>query len=326
MANYHIYGVGNALVDIEYEVSTERLQQLNIDKGLMTLIDEDRHHELLGHLASLEGNKGSGGSAANTIIAAAQLGAKTFYSCKVANDDTGTFYMQDLERCGVSSNLNMDNREDGVTGKCLVMITPDADRTMNTFLGITSKISAAELDEAALTQSEYVYIEGYLVPEPGARAAAIKARELASAAGVKTALTLSDPNMVQFFKDGLLEIAGPGLDLCFCNEAEAKLMFESDDLAGCVDGMKSLAKRFAITLGADGALLFDGEKTITIPAPQVDAIDTNGAGDMYAGSFLFGLTDGRSFEQAGELAARTASELVTRYGARMQTQDLQALL
>lgn len=326
MANYHIYGVGNALVDIEYEVSNERLEQLDIDKGLMTLIDEDRHHELLGHLSSLEGNRGSGGSAANTIIAAAQLGAKTFYSCKVANDDTGTFYMQDLERCGVSSNLNMDNREDGVTGKCLVMITPDADRTMNTFLGITSKISTAELDETALAHSDYVYIEGYLVPEPNARAAAIKAREVATEAGVKTALTLSDPNMVQFFKDGLLEIAGPGLDLCFCNEAEAKLMFDTDDLGTCVESMKSLAKRFAITLGSDGALLFDGDRTINIAAPKVDAIDTNGAGDMYAGSFLFALTDGRSFEQAGELAARTASALVTRYGARMQTSDLQALL
>ncbi len=326
MANYHIYGVGNALVDIEYEVTTARLQELNIDKGLMTLIDEDRHHELLEHLSSLEGNKGSGGSAANTIIAAAQLGADTFYSCKVANDDTGTFYMQDLERCGVSSNLNMTNREDGVTGKCLVMITPDADRTMNTFLGITSKISTAELDEAALQQSEYVYIEGYLVPEPGARAAAVRAREVATAANVKTALTLSDPNMVQFFKDGLMEIAGPGLDLCFCNEAEAKLMFDTDDLAGCVEGMKSLAKRFAITLGAKGALLYDGENTLNIPALKVEAIDTNGAGDMYAGSFLFALTDGRSFEQAGELAARTASTLVTRYGARMPTADLQALL
>jgi len=324
MAHYHIYGIGNALVDIEYEVSPETLVDLGVDKGLMTLIELDRHHELYEQLSDQQGHRCSGGSAANTLIGAAQLGANNFYSCKVADDETGTFYMTDLQANGVSSNLNMHNRPAGVTGKCLVMITPDADRTMNTYLGITSEFSETELDMDAIAQSEYLYIEGYLAPAPDAQAAAVKARETAKAAGVKTALTLSDPNMVSFFKDGLLAMAGPDLDLCFCNDAEAKLMFDTESMNDCIEGMKSLASRFAITLGADGALLYDGKETLTVPAKNVDAIDTNGAGDIYAGSFLYGITQGMSFGQCGELASAAAAKLVTQYGARLTLDEMQA--
>ncbi len=290
MAQYHVYGIGNALVDMEFQVTDDDLAKLAVDKGLMTLIEEDRHHDLMNHLAAITGKKGSGGSAANTIIACAQLGGDTYYSCKVANDETGTFYMHDLAQCGVKSNLSLDNRQTGVTGKCIVMITPDAERSMNTYLGITREISEKELDIDAIQNSEYIYIEGYLVPEPAARRAAVKAREIAQESGVKTALTLSDANMVNYFKDGLLEITGDGLDLMFSNEDEAKLMFDASSINECVEGMKGLARQFAITRGAKGAVLFDGIQTIEIPAEQVKPVDTNGAGDMYAGAFLYGLT------------------------------------
>ena len=326
MKNYNIYGVGNALVDFEYEVETSLFDEQAIDKGLMTLIDEDRHNALIERLASIPSRKASGGSAANTIIAAAQLGAETFYSCKVASDETGTFYMNDLTAAKVDSNLGMDNREDGTTGKCLVMITPDADRTMNTFLGITSRFSEKELVPEAIQNSDYLYIEGYLVAEEGARAAATKAREMAEAANVKTALTLSDPNMVQFFKDGLLQMAGSKLSMAFSNLAEAQLMFDCESVDDCAAGMKTLAEQFVITLGPDGALLHDGNETITVSAPRVEAIDSNGAGDMFAGSFLYGLTHGLEFRQCGELAARAASRLVTQYGPRLDAETLGGLL
>lgn len=326
MSKYHIYGVGNALVDFEYEVEPALLTEQEIDKGLMTLIDEDRHHVLVDTLKDLPARKASGGSAANTILAAAQLGANTFYSCKVANDETGTFYMNDLEAANVDSNLGLDNREAGTTGKCIVMITPDADRTMNTFLGITSQFSEKELDTAAIQNSEYLYIEGYLVPEDSARAAAIAARKIAEGAGVKTALTLSDPNMVQFFKDGLLEIAGENLGLAFSNLAEAQLMFDCTSVEDCIEGMKSLASQFAITLGADGAMLYDGQNTIKVEAPKVNAIDSNGAGDMFAGTFLYGLTHGLEFRQCGELASASAAKLVTQYGPRLDSATLGSIL
>ncbi len=322
MADYDVYGVGNALVDMEFAVSDEALQEFEVDKGLMTLIDEQRHDALMNALSDQHGKRGSGGSAANTVIACAQLGGKTFYSCKVANDETGTFYMNDLAKCGVSSNLTMDNREDGVTGKCIVMITPDAQRSMNSYLGITTGLSVKELDEDAIKNAKIAYIEGYLVPELNARNAAIQVRKIASDAGVKTALTLSDINMVKFFKDGLLEIADGGLDMMFGNEDEAREMFGVDSIEGCVEGMKGLAKQFAITRGEKGATLFDGNKVIDIDAVKVNPVDTNGAGDMYAGAFLYGLTHGLDFEQCGELAGTAAAKLITQFGARMSLADM----
>ena len=322
MAEYDVYGVGNALVDMEFAVSDDTLTELNVDKGLMTLIDEDRHHALMGSLNIESGKRCSGGSAANTVIACAQLGGKTFYSCKVADDDTGTFYMTDLTACGVDSNLTMDNRETGVTGKCIVLITPDAERSMSTYLGITAAISPTELDKDAIASSKIAYIEGYLVPEPAARQAAIEARIAANAAGVKTALTLSDINMVKFFKDGLLEIVGDGVDMMFCNEDEAKEMFGASSIEGCVDSMKGLAKQFAITRGSEGATLFDGESVINIDAIKVTPIDTNGAGDMYAGAFMYGMTRGMPFQQCGELASAAAGKLITQFGARLSTADM----
>jgi len=290
MTQYHVYGVGNALVDMEFEVSEDTLTKLAVDKGLMTLIEEDRHHELLANLTMGDARQCGGGSAANTVVATAQLGAKSFYSCKVADDDTGNFYMKDLAAAGVNSNLTLDNRESGVTGKCIVLVTPDAERSMNTYLGITQRISTREMDEVAIKNSDFVYIEGYLAPENDARAAAIKTREVAESAGVKTALTLSDVNMVKFFKDGMNEMLGNGVDLLFCNLDEALLMTGAADIQTAVTELQKISKQFAVTLGAKGAILFDGKNTIEIPAEPVTPIDSNGAGDLYAGTFLYGLT------------------------------------
>jgi len=233
--------------------------------------------------------------------------------------------MKDLTGAGVDSNLTMDNRETGVTGKCIVLITPDAERSMNTYLGITQKISTRELDEAAIKASEYVYIEGYLVPEDDARAAAVKTREIAQASGVQTALTLSDVNMVKFFKDGMDAIIGDGVDLMFCNEEEALLMTESADIQAAVPKLQQLSKRFAVTLGSKGALLFDGTDTLEIAAKTVSPVDSNGAGDIYAGTFLYGLTHGMSFGDCGAMAGAAATELVQHFGARLPTESLQSI-
>jgi len=325
MPKYHVYGVGNALVDMEFEVSEETLSSLGVDKSLMTLIEEDRHHALLAALPVADAKQCSGGSAANTVIATAQLGATSFYSCKVADDATGTFYMKDLNAAGVSSNLTLTNREPGVTGKCIVLITPDAERSMNTFLGVTRQISKRELDAEAIKQSDIVYIEGYLVPEVDARAAAIETRTVAQAAGVQTALTLSDVNMVKFFKDGLEEIIGTGVDLMFCNEEEALMMTGASDFHEVLPALQKLSKRFAVTRGAQGAVLFDGTETLEIPAKSVTPVDANGAGDVYAGTFLYGLTHGMSFGDCGAMAGAAATELVQRFGARLPTESLQAI-
>jgi sugar/nucleoside kinase (ribokinase family) len=325
MPQYHVYGVGNALVDLEYEVPDSLLSELNVDKGLMTLIEEERHHELLDKLTCLTARPCGGGSAANTITAAAQLGSRAFYSCKVADDSTGAYFLEDLSTSGVKTNLQLSHLEAGHTGKCIVLITPDAERSMNTFLGITRQISVAELDEAAIRDSNYVYIEGYLVPEINARAAAVKARDVAKASGVKTSLTLSDGNMVNFFKDGLMEIIGDGVDMLFSNEDEAQMMFGATTTEECIEGMKSVSRQFAMTRGAQGALVFDGEKLSDIPAKKVHAVDTTGAGDIYAGAFLHGLSNGLPFALCGELAGYAATTLVQQMGARLSNEQMTAV-
>jgi sugar/nucleoside kinase (ribokinase family) len=322
---YNVYGMGNALVDMEFKVTSELLTQLAIDKGVMTLMDETQQREVIKHLPNAW-KKCSGGSAANTLVAISQLGGKGFYSCKVADDEEGLFYLKDLLNSGLYTNLTAENRPSGITGKCLVLVTPDADRTMNTFLGITGDLTTQELDETSLTDSEYLYIEGYLVSSPKAKQTAIFAKNIAEKAGVKTSFSLSDPNMVEFFRDGVLEIIGDGVDLLFANETEALKMANTDDLNIAIDYFKNIAQTFAITRGKEGSLIFNGENLMEIPAFPVTAVDTVGAGDMYAGCLLYGITNGLSWESAGKLASQASAELVTNFGARLETDKLQQLL
>lgn len=324
---YHVYGVGAALVDTEIEVSDADLDAMAVEKGLMTLVDEPRQARLLAHLQGhlVHSKRASGGSAANTIIAIAQFGGSAFYSCKVADDDNGRFYLQDLRAAGVAHREDGDH-EDGITGKCLVLITPDAERSMNTFLGISATLSEADLSPAAIAASEYVYIEGYLVTSPTGRAAAIRAREIAEQHGVRTSLSFSDPGIVAHFRDGLRDMLGARVDLLFCNRDEALSWAQTDDLDRAVAQLKTIANTFAITLGADGALVYDGTTLHDIAPHAVKAVDTNGAGDMFAGAFLYGITAGRSFAEAGRLASIAAATVVADFGPRLSAQAQRRIL
>ncbi len=326
MTQYDVYGLGNALLDIECEVSPQILQDLGIEKGVMTLLDEAAQNKILSNLATPPTKRACGGSAANTLISISQFGGRAFYSCKVANDEPGQFYFADLQECGVATNLEQHQPEPGITGKCLVFVTPDADRTMNTFLGISSNLSDIELVPEAIENATYTYIEGYLVTGENSKKAAIRAREIAQAAGKKVAFTLADPNMVKFFKPSLLEIIGPGVDFLFANESEAFQMAETTDLKVAIEHLKTLATGFAITRGPAGSLIFDGENLIEIAPYPVKAIDTVGAGDIYAGAVLYGLTHNLSYAAAGKLGSLASSKLVTVLGPRLPKADTQALL
>ncbi len=325
MKKYDIYGIGNALVDMEFEVEEKFISEHSIDKGHMTLVEEERQDQLLGALGSHPLKRQCGGSAANTVIAVAQMGGKCFYSCKVANDAAGDFYVEDLKESGVDSNLAL-KRPAGTTGKCLVMVTKDAQRTMNTFLGITSTFSESELVESALKESKYLYVEGYLVASPTGQKAAVKARELAQAHGVRIAMTLSDPAMVKFFNAGMKEMIGPGVDLLFSNEEEAMTFAETSDLLVARETLKKVAKTFVITRGENGAIIFDGETFIDIEPFKVKAVDSNGAGDMFAGAFLYAITHGHTYASAGKLASAAASKVVSQYGPRLKWHQTQEVL
>ncbi len=324
MKKYDVYGLGNALVDMEFEIHDEFLKQNNIDKGVMTLVDEVQQHALMCQLDAFDGNKASGGSAANTLIAISAMGGSTYYSCKVADDELGDFYLHDLKTANVDCNMN-GKHKNGITGKCLVMVSPDAERTMHTFLGISSELSPAELNADAIKNAQYCYMEGYLTTSPGGKQANIEARKIAQASGVKTALTFSDPFVVEHFRDAFTETIGDGIDLLFCNEAEALSYTQKDSIDEAVNSIKAFARQFAITLGKEGAVVYDGATLIEIPACPVTAIDTNGAGDLFAGAFMYGITHDYNFEKAGKLASRAASEIVSQFGPRLKTEAYQLL-
>ncbi|MCH8542717.1 MAG: adenosine kinase [Alcanivorax sp.] len=319
---YDVYAIGNALVDTEIEVSDAFLEQMDIGKGLMTLVEKERQMALLEALRGQADphSQTCGGSAANTIIATRYFGGSTFYTCRVANDDTGELFVRALTAAGVDTNMT-GPRPDGVSGTCLVMITDDAERTMNTFLGISATVCSDDIDEAALRASRYVYIEGYLVTSPSARAASIRLRELARQHGVQVAMTLSDPAMVRFFRDGLLEMIGDGVDLLFCNEDEARDFTNTDSTDAALAALKTLSKNVVMTCGADGALAWDGETLHKIAGVPVTAVDTNGAGDMFAGAFLYGITQGHDFATAGRLASHAAAQVVSGFGPRLTPEE-----
>jgi sugar/nucleoside kinase (ribokinase family) len=280
---------------------------------------------MMNHLAAHPHQRGSGGSAANSMIAVRQFGGTSFYSCKVAGDDLGHFYMKDLLEGGVDTNHHTE-KEPGHTGRCVVLVTPDSDRTLCTFLGISGGLSTKELVEDALRDSAWFYMEGYLVTSHTARRACVAGKRIAEAAGVKTAISLSDPNMVRFFKPGLLEMIGSGVDLLFANEDEAKGMADTTDLNGAVAYLKTLSREFIITRGSKGALVWDGQTLMDIAPVRVEAVDTVGAGDMFAGAFLYGLSQGWNHQRAGTLASAASAKLVTRLGPRMAAAETRAVL
>ena len=326
MTQYSVYAIGAALVDTEIQVNDSELDTMAVEKGLMTLVDQERQAELIGHLqVHLVGaNHASGGSAGNSMIATALFGAPTFMSCKVADDADGDIYLADLEASGVAHSLN-NRRGSGTTGKCLVLITPDAERSMNTYLGVSETLSIAEVDDQAIAASDWVYLEGYLVTSPTGHEAALHTRKVAEANNVKTAISFSDPGMVMYFRDNMEQLVGEGVDLVFCNEAEALEWGNTDNLEAALEAIKQVAKSFVVTLGAKGAIAFDGSVSYQIDAHTVEALNTNGAGDMFAGAFLYALSRGEGFQRAGEFAVRAAGEVVKYFGPRLQAEGYPAL-
>ena len=320
MKRYAVYGVGAALVDIEVEVSDAFLANASIDKGVMTLVNEVRQAELIESL-SVKGRpmlRKCGGSVCNSVVAASSLGAKTFFSGRVADDDDGEIYIHELKKAGV--DFHSAGQESGITGKCLVMVTDDAERTMNTFLGASEGLSSREIDQEALVNSEWLYVEAYLVTD-SARTDAIKAViDLARDNKVKIAISLSDPFVVKVFGNALRKVIGAGVDMIFCNKDEALMFTNTETLEAASESLMDYTKTFAITDGARGAIVYDGTLLIHSEGLRIKTVDTNGAGDMFAGVFLYAITSGKNYNWAASLANYCAAEVVTQFGPRLEAQ------
>lgn len=315
MSEFNVFGVGNALVDVQTQVSDETLLELDFAKGIMTLVDEPTQQRVLNRLEGSNLNRCAGGSAANTIIGISEFGGTTAYAGKVANDEIGEFFLKDLRELGVSIEVPQG---EGQSGTCVVLITEDAQRTMLTNLAISATLSPDDIDEEEIRKADWIYVEGYLFAVESGKAAARKAIDIAVKHGVKVSLTVSDPFLIDICRDEFWELIEGPVDLLFCNLEEARSLTKKHDPADCAQEIHQHAAAVALTLGEDGSLLMEGNKLIPIEGVSVKAVDTTGAGDMYAAGILYGITNGLSWKQAGHLASHAAARVVSQLGARLE--------
>ena len=325
---YDVLGVGNALVDIQARISENWLASTGFDKGIMTLVDDAQQKSVLDRLTGVSLHRCAGGSAANTIVGVADFGGKAAYVGKVANDEVGAFFLRDMRKMGVT--IEVAPAPSGQSGTCAVLITEDAQRTMLTNLGVSATLTEDDINEEEIRRAKYVYVEGYLLTSPNQRAAAYKAMNVAKQYGNKVAFTASDPFLCNMCRDEIWALLRGPVDLFFCNEEEAKSLTGKTDPIECAAELHRHCESVAMTLGANGSLLMNEGSAIPIEGVSVDAIDTTGAGDMYAGALLYGITNGMSWKQSGHLASHAAARIVAQLGARMQNrftqQEIAALM
>ena len=328
MANeYDVYGVGNAIVDTEVEVEDSFLSGHGLDKGIMTLVSAESQAELLKSLTGHAQHGSAGGSAANTVTAVAHFGGSAFFTGKIGNDMHGALYRESLAEAGVEFDMTPANA--GPTGACVILVTPDGERTMRTSLGAASTLEPGDIASGALRSSRIVYVEGYLLSTPSCAEAAECAMAVASEAGVQVALSLSDPAIAAIFIDEFRRVTRQYVDILFCNEHEAGIYGGEGAREERLRAVGMDAPLVFMTCGADGALVFDDGAITHVPGYVVPVVDTTGAGDVFAAGALYGLTHGLNPTDAGKLGAFASAKVVTDFGARLREplhETLEAIL
>ena len=327
---YDVMAIGNALVDHEYVLSDAALEETELTKGNMTLAGIEEQQQLLAYfkLAEIEPSKqAGGGSAANTMFTFASLGGKPFYACRVGDDDQGAFYLRDLHEAGVATS-DKSIHAGGVTGSCVVAVTEDGERTMQTYLGTSSEIVADNVDFDALTQADWLYIEGYLAMSESIQPAMTQLRQQAGIHNAKIAVSFADPAVVKFAKDGLLNMLGNKVAVIFCNSEEAKLFTDKKQVKAAARALLEYCQIAVVTDGANGAVIAhqpndEAEVEVyDVATPAVaNVIDTNGAGDNYAGAFLYALSQQYSLPECGRLASEISAQVIQQFGPRLASQD-----
>ena len=318
---FDILGIGNAIVDVLAPVAEQFISKHDMRKGSMTLIDAARAEAI--YAAMPPGQETSGGCAANTCAAAAGLGARVAYLGRVADDQLGAVFRHDIASVGV--HFPTAPLVGGApTARCMILVTPDGERTMNTFLGACTAFGVAQVDEAVVADAAVTYMEGYLYDEPAAQAAFRHAAAVAHAAGRRVSLTLSDSFCVDRHRAAFRDLVRGHVDILFANDAEICALYECNDLADAVAIARTEVALAAITRGADGSLVLSGDETVAIAAEPTSVVDTTGAGDAYAAGFLAALTAGRGLAACGRLGSIASAEIISHYGARLQ-RDLRAV-
>lgn len=312
-----VLGIGNALVDVLSHSTDAFVTGRGLVKGAMQLVDEAAAanlYESMGPAVQI-----SGGSAANTIVGVASFGARAHYVGKVKNDQLGEVFAHDLRSTGVA--YDTPKAADGpATGRCLILITPDAQRTMSTFLGASSKLSTADLDAKMIGRARIVYLEGYLFDPPEAQEAFREAAQITHASGGRVALTLSDPFCVDRHRKPFLDLLERHVDILFANEAEIRSLYQVDDFDAALQMARRRRGITALTRGPKGSVIVSGDEVRVIDIhPGAAVIDTTGAGDLYAAGVLVGLSRGLDLARAGRLGSLAAAEVISHVGARPAT-------
>lgn len=320
---YQVVGIGNAMVDVLSHVENDFLAENGIEKGIMTLIDHDRATELYAKTGPSQ--EISGGSAANTIAGLAALGANTAYVGKVKDDQLGEIFSHDLRAQGADFETPLAPEDHEMeTGRCMVMVSPDHERSMNTYLGVSEFLSPDDIDVDQMAQADWIYLEGYRFDGPDSHAAFAKAIAACKGAGGKVSLTLSDPFCVERHRDAFREMIKNDIDLLFCNEHEMRAMYETDDLDVALRLSAAEVETVACTVGAKGAYIWRGTDEVHAPAEAVHIEDVTGAGDLFAAGFLYGVITNRDTLTAGRMGNIAAAEVISHIGARPEA-DLKAL-
>lgn len=317
MKKADVYGVGNSLVDTIAFVDSDFIREHDLTPGSMTLVDAEKQARLLHALENHSLELRSGGSAANTMIAVGRSGGNAFYTGKVSRDTNGEFYKQDLLEAGIHFDVHPAQVTDGPTGTCVVLTTPDAERTMLTHLGVSTQLTGADMDEEKIKSSKMIYIEGYLWAGEGTRSACIRAAELGRKNGIPVSFTFSDSFLVTPFRADFFSFVKDYCTTVFMNAPEVRSFSEMERLEDAALYVGQIADTAFITNGEQGALVVRGGQIKEVPGFRVHAIDTNGAGDAFAGGTLFGLTHGYSETEAARWGCYLASEIVQVAGARL---------
>jgi sugar/nucleoside kinase (ribokinase family) len=315
MKKYDVFGVGNALVDIIVFLEDQFILSKKIQKGVMTLVDEEFQGSLLSDLHDYKKNLRSGGSAANTMIALANSGGTGCYTGKVSHDTYGEFYKKDIEEAGIVFETKPDT--EGHTGTCLILTTPDAERTMLTSLGISTTLKASDVDEERLKASQFAYIEGYLWDGESTKAASERTMKLAKENHVKVSFTYSDPFCVNRARDEFINLTKNYVDIVFCNLEEAFALTGKDSPESAIKEIEVMAPMVFMTAGKEGAYVAHSGGHSLIPGFPVKPLDTTGAGDSFAAGVLYGLTHGLTPEQSARWGNYVASRVVQEIGPRL---------
>jgi sugar/nucleoside kinase (ribokinase family) len=321
-AIFDVCAIGNAIVDVLSHESFELVDKLGLELGAMNLVDAARAEEIYEAMGPAV--EVSGGSAANTTVGVVSFGGRAAFIGRVADDTFGEVYRHDLMTAGVHFAATVAPDESERTGRCLVIVMPDAQRTMCTFLGAGASLDPSVVDDSIVAASQILYLEGYLWDEPSAKLAFLHAADVAHQAGREVALSLSDPFCVERHRDAFRELVENHVDILFANEPELCSLYEVDDLERAIETVAAQCSIAAITCGAGGSVVVGGGERHRIAAAPATVVDTTGAGDLYAAGFLNGYTRGRPLPTCGELGSLAAAEVISHLGARPAT-SLQAI-